>query len=139
MLPCFTPLKESIRHPDAGKHDVKAFVNRPIPRLLRYELLLKEILGSTPSYHDDRDAIPEVIELISALARETQPGVESAKQKVELWRYNANLIFKTGEAVVSILDCCMLVLLRLIWGSGYGTFGREPLSASCRKGAGEAR
>lgn len=96
-----TLLKESIRHPDAGKHDVKAFVNRPIPRLLRYELLLKEILGSTPSYHDDRDAIPEVIELISALARETQPGVESAKQKVEMWRYNANLILKTGEAFVS--------------------------------------
>ncbi|RXW24819.1 hypothetical protein EST38_g1034 [Candolleomyces aberdarensis] len=100
-----TFVEESIRHPDAGKHDVKAFVNRPIPRLLRYELLLKEILGSTPSYHDDRDAIPEVIELISSLARETQPGVESAKQKVELWRYNANLIFKTGEAVdMELLD-----------------------------------
>lgn len=96
---------ESCRHPDAYKLDMKAFINRPIPRLLRYELLLKEILGQTPLYHDDRNAIPEVIDLISSLARETQPGVESAKQKVELWRYHSNLIFKTGEAVdMDLLD-----------------------------------
>jgi hypothetical protein len=79
---------------------MKGFINRPIPRLLRYELLLKEILGQTPLHHDDRSSIPEVIELISSLARETQPGVESAKQKVELWKYHSNLIFKTGDAVV---------------------------------------
>jgi len=82
---------------------MKAFINRPIPRLLRYELLLKEILSQTPIHHDDRDAIPEVIELISSLARETGPGVESAKQKVELWRYNSNLVFKAGDIVVCIV------------------------------------
>ena len=94
--------KSATRHPDAYKHDMKGFINRPIPRLLRYELLLKEILGQTPLHHDDRSSIPEVIELISSLARETQPGVESAKQKVELWKYHSNLIFKTGEAVVCL-------------------------------------
>ncbi|KAJ3511512.1 hypothetical protein NMY22_g15624 [Coprinellus aureogranulatus] len=100
-----TFVENAIRHPAAYKHDMKAFINRPIPRLLRYELLLKEILGQTPQHHDDRYSIPEVIELISALARETQPGVDSAKQKVELWRYHSNLIFKTGEAVdMDLLD-----------------------------------
>lgn len=100
-----TFVEQAIRHPDAYKLDMKAFINRPIPRLLRYELLLKEILGQTPLHHDDRNAIPEVIDLISSLARETQPGVDSSKQKVELWRYHANLVFKTGEAVdMDLLD-----------------------------------
>ncbi|PCH44559.1 Dbl homology domain-containing protein [Wolfiporia cocos MD-104 SS10] len=87
------------RHPDARKLDMKAFINRPIPRLLRYELLLKGILEETPEGHEDRETIPQVLELIKALGKETEPGVVSAKQKVEVWRYNSNLVFKPGEAI----------------------------------------
>ena len=82
---------------------MKSFVNRPIPRLARYELLLKGILESSPEEHEDRDSIPQVIDVIKALLKETQPGVTSANQKVELWRYNANLVFKPGEGVVCTL------------------------------------
>ncbi|KAF9525947.1 Dbl domain-containing protein [Crepidotus variabilis] len=89
----------TIRHPDAHRLDMKNFINRPIPRLLRYELLLKQILSLTTPYHEDRDDIPAVIEAIKSLGRETEPGVASAKQKVELWRYNSNLVFKAGEHV----------------------------------------
>lgn len=82
---------------------MKSFINRPIPRLLRYELLLKGIIDETPHGHDDREAIPNVIDVIKALGKETEPGVLSAKQKVELWSYNLNLVFKTGETVVRLL------------------------------------
>jgi len=51
--------------------------------------------------HEDHESIPQVIEVTKALLKETQPGVASAEQKVELWRYNSNLVFKPGEAVVS--------------------------------------
>ncbi|EDR14514.1 uncharacterized protein LACBIDRAFT_305175 [Laccaria bicolor S238N-H82] len=94
-----TFVEHAIRHPDAHRLDIKAFINRPIPRLLRYELLLKQILGETSAGSEDRSAIPQVIEVISALAKETEPGVASAKQKVELWKYNSNLVFKPGESV----------------------------------------
>lgn len=80
---------------------MKNFINRPIPRLLRYELLLKGILDETPAGHDDREAIPHVLDVIKTLGKETEPGVVSAKQKVELWRYNSNLVFKPGETIVS--------------------------------------
>lgn len=84
---------------------MKNFINRPIPRLLRYELLLKGILDVTPTDHDDMYEIPHVIEVIKSLGKETEPGVASAKQKVELWRYNSNLVFKTGESVdMDLLD-----------------------------------
>ena len=80
---------------------MKNFINRPIPRLLRYELLLKGIMDETVGEHEDLVTIPSVIEVIKALGKETEPGVASAKQKVELWRYNANLVFsKQGEIVV---------------------------------------
>jgi len=80
---------------------------------LRYELLLKQILAETPGFHDDRHAIPPVIEQIKSLGKDTEPGVASAKQKVELWRFNSGLVFKSGEYVVCLffLLCLTLDLL----------------------------
>ena len=93
-------LQATIRHPDAHRLDMKNFINRPIPRLLRYELLLKAILEETPADHEDTLSIPEVIEIIKSLGKESEPGVASAKQKVQLWRYNSDLVFKPGETIV---------------------------------------
>ncbi|KAJ7105112.1 Dbl-like domain-containing protein [Mycena crocata] len=95
----------SVRHPDAHRLDMKNFINRPIPRLLRYELLLKGILEETPPDHSDRYTIPQLLEIIKALGKESEPGVSSAKQKVELWRYNSNITFKPGELIdMDLLD-----------------------------------
>ena len=93
-------MKQCIRHGDAHRLDMKSFINRPIPRLLRYELLLKGIMDESPPGHEDHDEIPNVVEVIKALGKETEPGVQSAKTKVEVWRYNAHLVFKQGETVV---------------------------------------
>lgn len=81
---------------------MKSFINRPIPRLLRYELLLKGIMEESPPDHEDHEEIPHVIEVIKSLGKEAEPGVQSAKTKVEIWRYNSNLIFKQGETVVRL-------------------------------------
>ena len=80
---------------------MKNFINRPIPRLLRYELLLKGIMEVSPEGHEDLESIPHVIDVIKALGKDAEPGVASAKQKVELWQYNSNLVFKHGEVIVS--------------------------------------
>ncbi|KAH9957979.1 CNH domain-containing protein [Lactifluus volemus] len=75
------------------------FVNRPVPRLTRYELLLKGIMEASTEGHEDHESIPQLIEVIKSLLKETEPGVTSANQKVELWLYNSNLVFKPGEVV----------------------------------------
>ncbi|KAL0068394.1 Rho guanine nucleotide exchange factor [Marasmius tenuissimus] len=90
-------VEDCVRHPEANRLDMKNFINRPIPRLLRYELLLKNIMEETPPGHEDHEDIPQVLEVIKALGKDTEPGVVSAKQKVELWRYNSNIVFKPGE------------------------------------------
>ncbi|KAJ3818971.1 CNH domain-containing protein [Lentinula raphanica] len=98
-------VEDAVRHPDAHRLDMKSFINRPIPRLLRYELLLKGILDETPEGHEDRLAIPQVLEVIKAIGKDSEPGVVSAKGKVELWRYNGNIVFKPGEWIdMDLLD-----------------------------------
>ncbi|THG98759.1 hypothetical protein EW026_g3491 [Hermanssonia centrifuga] len=84
-----TFVEQCTRLPDSRKLDMKAFINRPIPRLLRYELLLKSILDETPESHEDRETIPQVLEVIKALGKDSEPGVVSAKQKVEFFIGNA--------------------------------------------------
>ncbi|TFK71669.1 hypothetical protein BDN72DRAFT_957951 [Pluteus cervinus] len=96
---------QCVRHPDAHRLDMKNFINRPIPRLLRYELLLKGIMEESPEGHEDHEAIPHVVDVIKALGKETEPGVQTAKEKVELWRYNGSLVYKPGEYVdMDLLD-----------------------------------
>ncbi|KXN90684.1 Rho1 guanine nucleotide exchange factor 1 [Leucoagaricus sp. SymC.cos] len=87
----------AIRHPGAQRLEMKHFIHRPIPRLLRYELLLKGIVETSPPGHEDRNAIPNVIEILKSLGKDTEPGVSSAKQKVDLWKYNSSIVFKPGE------------------------------------------
>jgi RHO1 GDP-GTP exchange protein 1/2 len=58
-------------------------------------------MEASPEGHEDHESIPHVIEVIKSLLKETEPGVASANQKVELWRYNSYLVFKPGEVVVS--------------------------------------
>ncbi|KAF9038576.1 CNH domain-containing protein [Panaeolus papilionaceus] len=96
---------QCVRHPDAHRLDMKNFINRPIPRLLRYELLLKGIMDETEPGHEDLDTIPNLIDVIKALGKESEPGVHAAKQKVEVWRYNTSLVFKPGEYIdMDLLD-----------------------------------
>jgi hypothetical protein len=94
--------QQAARHPDANQQDMKAMVNRSITRLHQYQLLMESLLKETPVNHDDWGTIPKLLEAIKALGKETsKPGVASSEQKLEVRRYNSNLVFKPGEQVVS--------------------------------------
>ncbi|KAG9014371.1 hypothetical protein FRB94_012777 [Tulasnella sp. JGI-2019a] len=95
----------TMKNPESRKQKMKDFVFRPIPRLLRYDLLLKAIKDTLPPGDEDNEAIPQVLDLIKDLGKATESGVTTAKEKVSLWNYNANIVFKTGEAVdMDLLD-----------------------------------
>ncbi|KAF8075178.1 CNH domain-containing protein [Lyophyllum atratum] len=91
-----TFVENCIRHPDAHRTPMKDFLNCPLERLLKYVEMLKAIRDVTPRGHED---LRDVIEIIEALSRETEPGVASSKQKVQLWTYNAQLVFRPGETM----------------------------------------
>ncbi|KAI0286014.1 CNH domain-containing protein [Russula aff. rugulosa BPL654] len=92
-------VEQCTRHPDANRLDMKNFLNRPISRVARYELLLKCIMEASAEGHEDHDSIPHAIDVIKSLFEDAQPGIASAEQKVELWRYNSSLVFEPGETV----------------------------------------
>ena len=101
------------------RQDIYHFINRPIPRLLRYNLLLADILKSLkesggPDDHPDIETIPQVIDLVKDLGRATQKGVAVNESKVELWTYQHSLDgSRFGVRVVSLL---LMMLCHLLTG-----------------------
>lgn len=61
------------------------FINRPIPRLLRYDLLLKEIHKMTAKEGLDTDEVQQVLDELHASAATVDKAVEDAQRKIELW------------------------------------------------------
>ncbi|KAG8763381.1 hypothetical protein FRC11_004256 [Ceratobasidium sp. 423] len=92
-------IERQIRVPDARRLELKAFIHRPVARLPRYELLLRDIMAASPMDHEDRESIPQIIEIISELNRSTNAAIGTAKQKVEIWNYASNLVWKPGEMI----------------------------------------
>ncbi|KAF9236101.1 hypothetical protein BU15DRAFT_64291 [Melanogaster broomeanus] len=86
-------------HPDPDRLDMKNFINRPVPRHLRYELLLNSMLEETPAGHEDRKAILQALEIINSLGKDSEPGVDSTKENVQLWCYHSNVALKVGKSV----------------------------------------
>ncbi|KAK6905920.1 hypothetical protein I203_106755 [Kwoniella mangroviensis CBS 8507] len=88
-------LHTCLKDPSANRQDVYHFINRPIPRLLRYNLLLADILKSLkevgPPDHPDIEQIPQVMEVITDLGKATQKGVAVNESKVELWGFQHTL------------------------------------------------
>nr|XP_019049461.1 hypothetical protein I302_03250 [Kwoniella bestiolae CBS 10118]OCF28391.1 hypothetical protein I302_03250 [Kwoniella bestiolae CBS 10118] len=88
-------LQTCLKDPSANRQDVYHFINRPIPRLLRYNLLLADILKSLkevgPPDHPDIEQIPQVMEVITDLGKATQKGVAVNESKVELWGFQHTL------------------------------------------------
>ncbi|KAG8687195.1 hypothetical protein FRC09_013647, partial [Ceratobasidium sp. 395] len=92
-------IERQTRVSDARKHELKMFIHRPVARLPRYELLLRDIMAASPMDHEDRESIPQIIEIISELVRSTNAAIGTAKQKVEIWNYASNLVWKPGEMI----------------------------------------
>lgn len=89
--------------------DIFHYIYRPIPRLLRYNLLLADILKSTtavgPPNHPDIDTIPQAMEIIGDLGKATQKGVAVNESKVELWTFQHTLDgSKFGPRLIKDLD-----------------------------------
>ncbi|ODO05898.1 hypothetical protein I350_04959 [Cryptococcus amylolentus CBS 6273] len=102
-------LKACLKDPASNRQDVYHFINRPIPRLLRYNLLLADILKclkeTKPADDSDIDQIPQVMEVIADLGKATQKGVAVNEAKVELWGFQKTLDGgRFGRKMVDDLD-----------------------------------
>ena len=102
-------LAECLKNPLSNRQEINHYIYRPIARLLRYPLLLKDILAAQeavgPPDHPDIDTIPQIIDLIDNLAKAGQKGVAVNQSKVELWHMKTTLDGgKFGPRAVKDLD-----------------------------------
>ena len=99
--PAFKKFVEDAKnHPDARKLDIRSFINRPIPRLLKYELILKNMLNDTPPGSTDHADLGQICDILRDLGISSQHGAAASERKVFLWRYTADLVFQPGDHVV---------------------------------------
>ncbi|WVR05091.1 hypothetical protein IAU60_002103 [Kwoniella sp. DSM 27419] len=81
------------------RRDLSVFLSRPVTRLPRILLVLEALFKVTPPDHPDKKDIPTAIEILHGVIRSTQPGIESAENKIRLWNVAERLMFKRGEIV----------------------------------------
>lgn len=88
-------LDECLSNPLSNRLDITHYTYRPIARLLRYPLLLREILASQqavgPPDHPDIEAIPQIVDLVDNVGKAGQKGVAVNTAKVELWHLKTTL------------------------------------------------
>ncbi|KAJ3518484.1 hypothetical protein NMY22_g13650 [Coprinellus aureogranulatus] len=62
-------------------------------------ILDKEMLKRTDKDHghQDVDLLPIIRDIVSSCIKATQPGIETAEQKVKFWELCENIIFQRGE------------------------------------------
>ena len=104
--PAFADFFErAIRQPLSYRNDMYHFVNRPIPRLLRYDLLLKEISKLSKKEGLPTDDIENVQTELAASAALTDKAVQEAQEKIEMWQLKDTLATPSdarfGDSVVS--------------------------------------
>nr|XP_019013428.1 uncharacterized protein I206_01495 [Kwoniella pini CBS 10737]OCF52209.1 hypothetical protein I206_01495 [Kwoniella pini CBS 10737] len=81
------------------RRDISVFLSRPVTRLPRILLVLEALYKVTPHDHPDKEDIPTAMEILQNVVRSTQPGIESAENKIKLWNTAERLLFKKGEVV----------------------------------------
>lgn len=70
---------------------MRDFINRPIPRLLRYDLLLKEVEKLSLKEGLPTEEIKGVMEELKIVAAQTDKAVEEAQVKIEMWSLKDSL------------------------------------------------
>ncbi|KAF9441660.1 Dbl homology domain-containing protein [Macrolepiota fuliginosa MF-IS2] len=121
--------ENAIRYPGARRLGMEYFIYRPISRLLQYELLLNGLLDTAPPGHEDKSAIPNVIEILKSLGKDTEPGATSSKQRIDLWKFSSSIIFRPGEHFDMDLlnDSRSLIFSGKLYQQPEGGIGRNDL------------
>ena len=80
-------IEDCNRHPEISKLDLTGFLIKPVQRICRYPLLLREIIKYTPESHRDHSNLVLSLQKISsivAIVNESTPKAENVSLMVEI-------------------------------------------------------
>lgn len=111
-------VEETERKPESRRLELNGYLTKPTTRLGRYNLLLREILKSTPDDNPDKETIPQIMAIITKYL--TQVNIEAGKceNAFNLKQIGDRLEFKTpSDYVVKwilflfFMDVCTLLII----------------------------
>jgi hypothetical protein len=91
------------RLPQSRKLELNGYLTKPITRLGRYNLLLREILKHTPKDHPDQETIPRVMSIISRFLADVNKETGKTENAFNLKLLDDNLINKNISNFVSTM------------------------------------
>lgn len=95
------PLQDFQKRPEASKRGFDTFHNRATFRGLRYDLLLAQIYKNANEEDPDREYVKQAMEVIKQQALDANEGIAETKAKVALREYQKDLVYKSGDSLVS--------------------------------------
>ena len=95
-------VEDTERLPESRKLELNAYLTKPTTRLARYPLLLDACLKNTPEDNPDKIALPKVIKLVREFLGKVNIESGKSENRFNLAQLDQQLVFKNGEAVVSI-------------------------------------
>lgn len=88
------------RHPPATKKGFDTFHSRPTFRLLRYVLLLEQILKNTPrDLSHERDCLEQAIHVIKRQSADANEGIVKSKSMVACREWHRDLVKKPTDGL----------------------------------------
>jgi hypothetical protein len=122
--------QDASRNPVANRHGFDHFMYRPIARLLRYPLLLKELPKVLETMkrqaNPDFNAIPRILEKINALSRALQDDVANSACRSEARKLQSELANNFWPNVAEDLDLLNPARIR----RHKGRVSRHPVTGS---------
>lgn len=89
--------------PESRKLELNGYLTKPTTRLARYPLLLEACLKNTPEDNPDKIMLPKVVKLVREFLNKVNVESGKSENRFNLAQLDQQLVFKNGEAVVSVL------------------------------------
>ncbi|KAI8636628.1 CNH domain-containing protein [Parasitella parasitica] len=95
-------VEETERKPESRRLELNGYLTKPTTRLGRYNLLLREILKITPDDNPDKEAIPQIMEIITAYLEQVNVEAGKCENFFNLQQIGERLEFKSTADYVDL-------------------------------------
>ncbi|CEP16510.1 hypothetical protein [Parasitella parasitica] len=95
-------VEETERKPESRRLELNGYLTKPTTRLGRYNLLLREILKRTPDDNPDKEAIPQIMDIITAYLEQVNIEAGKCENFFNLQQIGERLEFKSTSDYVDL-------------------------------------
>ncbi|CAO3653206.1 unnamed protein product [Mucor fragilis] len=95
-------VEETERKPESRRLELNGYLTKPTTRLGRYNLLLREILKRTPDDNPDKEAIPQIMAIITTYLEQVNVEAGKCENFFNLQQIGERLEFKSPADYVDL-------------------------------------